>query len=263
LLQASLSSSTHFVHWLLLTGLSTRPTRPQKSGTLLFSPTNILVEVEGSLISQWLKRLGLLAIVVLLPSCYIPDKFKSELRLSRYGDYSLTFKGDLLWAPILDDYRKGKVTIENEQEKLENIRKDLIRDNAVRKMEPRGRGRFAIEYERDGRLGKVQLVALLRRDARLIALRSKENGMIAIHANSLKPSDTQIMAEMGLNMEGEFRITTDANVVENNATEVRLFGVYKVYIWKIENPLSPMPHLVMLRDDDPQRPLSPRVSELP
>ena len=71
------------------------------------------------------------------------------------------------------------------------------------------------------------------------------------------------MAEMGLNMEGEFRITTDANVVENNATEVRLFGVYKVYIWKIENPLSPMPHLVMLRDDDPQRPLSPRVSELP
>jgi hypothetical protein len=35
---------------------------------------------------------------------------------------------------------------------------------------------------------------------------------------------------MGLNMEGEFRITTDANVVENNATEVRLFGVYKVYI---------------------------------
>ena len=96
------------------------------------------------MIREWTKRLGVLAALLLLSSCYIPDKFKSELRLSRYGDYALTFKGDLMWAPILDDYRKGKVTIENEQEKLDNIRKDLIRDIAVRKMESRGKGRFAV-----------------------------------------------------------------------------------------------------------------------
>ncbi|MDO8606229.1 MAG: hypothetical protein Q7R40_06820 [Phaeospirillum sp.] len=213
------------------------------------------------MIAEWAKRLGVLAALLLLSSCYIPDKFKSELRLSRYGDYSLTFKGDLLWAPILDDYRKGKVTLENEKDKLDNIRKDLIRDVAIRKMESRGKGRFAVEYERAGRLGYVQLIALLRRDARLLAMRSKENGVIAIHANSMKPSDAQILAEMGLNMEGEFRITTDGNVLEHNATEVRPFGAAKVYIWKIENPLSAMPHLVMLRDNDPNRPLAPRVSE--
>jgi hypothetical protein len=213
-------------------------------------------------IRDWAKRLGVLAAVFLLSSCYIPDKFKSELRLSRYGDYALSFKGDLLWAPILDDYRKGKVTIENEQEKLDNIRKDLIRDIAVRKMESRGKGRFAVEYDRAGRLQKVQLIALLRRDARLLAMRSMENGVIVIHANAMKPSDAQIMAEMGLTMEGEFRITTDGNVLEHNATEVRPFGTSRVYIWKIENPLSPMPHLVMLRDNDPGRPLDPRASEL-
>lgn len=214
------------------------------------------------MIRDWAKRLGVLAAVFLLSSCYIPDKFKSELRLSRYGDYALSFKGDLLWAPILDDYRKGKVTIENEQEKLDNIRKDLIRDIAVRKMESRGKGRFAVEYDRAGRLQKVQLIALLRRDARLLAMRSMENGVIVIHANAMKPSDAQIMAEMGLTMEGEFRITTDGNVLEHNATEVRPFGTSRVYIWKIENPLSPMPHLVMLRDNDPGRPLDPRASEL-
>jgi hypothetical protein len=212
-------------------------------------------------VRDWAKRLGVLAAVLLLSSCYIPDKFKSELRLSRYGDYALSFKGDLLWAPILDDYRKGKVTIENEQEKLDNIRKDLIRDIAVRKMESRGKGRFAVEYDRAGRLQKVQLIALLRRDARLLAMRSMENGVIVIHANAMKPSDAQIMAEMGLTMEGEFRITTDGNVVEHNATEIRPFGTSRVYIWKIENPLSPMPHLVMLRDNDPGRPLNPRASE--
>ena len=215
------------------------------------------------MISQWLKRLGVLAIVVPLLSCYIPDKFKGELRLSRYGDFDLNFKGDLLWAPLLDGYRKGLITPENEPEKLENIRKDLIRDIAVRKIEPRGKGRFTIEYERAGRLGKVQLVALLRRDTRMIAMRSKESGEIAIHANSLKPSDARILSELGLTMEGEFRITTDAKVLEHNATEVRPFGAHKVYIWKIENSLSATPHLVMMRDDDPLRPLAPRASEMP
>jgi len=211
---------------------------------------------------DWLKRLGVLAAVLLLSSCYIPDKFKSELRLSRYGDYALTYKGDLMFGPILDDYRNHTIKPEDEPERLENIRRDLARDMAVHKVESRGKGRFAVDYERAGRLERVQLIALIRRDARMISLRSLENGAIVIAANSMKPSDAQIMAELGLTMEGEFRITTDANVVENNATEVRQFGKARVYIWKIENALSTMPHLVMIRDDDPQRPLAPRVSNM-
>ena len=212
---------------------------------------------------DWLKRIGVLAALLLLSSCYIPDKFKSELRLSRYGDYALTFKGDLMWAPILDSYRKGNVTPENEADKINNILKDLVRDIAVKKAVSKGKGRFAVEYERTGRLGQVQLISLLRRDARLLSMRSSENNAIVIHGNSMKPSDAQILAEMGLNMEGEFRITTDANVVEHNATSVKPFGNARVYIWTIENALSAMPHLVMIRDNDPNRPLAPRPSEIP
>ncbi|ARJ65509.1 hypothetical protein WV31_07505 [Magnetospirillum sp. ME-1] len=211
---------------------------------------------------DWLKRIGVLAAVLLLSSCYIPDKFRSELRLSKYGDYSLTYKGDLMFAPILDDYRKNKIKPENEAERQENIRRDLARDIAFRKIESKGKGRFAVEYERVGRLGKVQLTSLIRRDARLLSLRSMENGAIVIRANAMKPSDAQILAELGLNMEGEFRITTDGNVVKHNATQVKPFGTSKVYIWKIENPLAVMPELVMIRDVDPARPLAPRPSEL-
>ncbi|WP_096702896.1 hypothetical protein [Magnetospirillum sp. 15-1] len=211
---------------------------------------------------DWLKRIGVLAAVLLLSSCYIPDKFKSELRLSKYGDYSLTYKGDLMFAPILDDYRKNKIKPEDEAERQENIRRDLARDIAFRKIESKGKGRFAVEYERVGRLERVQLTSLIRRDARLISMRSMENGAIVIKANAMKPSDAQILAELGLNMEGEFRITTDGNVVKHNATQVKPFGTAKVYIWKIENPLSVMPELVMIRDNDPQRPLAPRASEM-
>ena len=209
--------------------------------------------------SNWLKqaclRLGVLALLLPLASCYVPDKFRSELRLSRYGDYALSFDGDLIYAPILDDYATGKITPENEEEKNNNIYKDLVRDPAIKDLRRAGKGRFHVKYERQGRLGANQLVALIRRDARMLALKSKPDGTIIIDANGVKPGDAQRMAELGITMEGEFRITTDANVVNHNATEVRSFGQYKVYVWKIENALSLTPTLIMLRDPDPARPL--------
>ena len=86
-------------------------------------------------------------------------------------------------------------------------------------------------------------------------MNSTEDGTIVIDANGVKPGDAQRMAELGITMEGEFRITTDANVIRHNATAVRSFGQYKVYVWRIENALSATPTLVMLRDPDPNRPL--------
>lgn len=203
----------------------------------------------------WWRALAVVALTFALSSCYIPDKFRGELRLSKYGDYALSYEGDLIWAPILHDYAEGKITPENEEEKNNNIYKDLVRDPAVKDLRRAGKGRFHVKYERMGRLKKVQLTSLLRRDARLISLKSNEDGTIVIDANGVKAGDAQRMAELGIGMEGEFRITTDANVLRHNASEVRPFGLYKVYVWRIENALSPTPTLVMLRDDDPARPL--------
>lgn len=202
-----------------------------------------------------LRFVAALVSLLALSSCYVPDKFRSELRLSRFGDFALSYEGEMIYAPILHDYANGKITPENENERLENIYKDLIRDPAFKLVERAGKGRFKVKYERMGRLGKVQLNAYIRRDAKLLSLKSTKDGGIIVDANGVKPSDAQKMSEIGVGMEGSFRVTTDGNVLKHNATEVRQFGLYKVYIWKIENPLSPMPFLVMLRDDDPTRPL--------
>jgi hypothetical protein len=199
--------------------------------------------------------MAVIALTFALTSCYIPDNFHGELRLSRYGDWAMSYEGDLIYAPILHDYAEGKITAENEDERNQNIYKDLVRDPAIKDLKRAGKGRFHVKYERMGRLGKVQLSALIRRDARMLALKSAEDGTIAIAGNGVKPGDAQRMAELGISMRGEFRITTDANVLRHNATEVRPFGQYRVYIWKIENAFSPPPHLVMQREDDPQRPL--------
>lgn len=201
------------------------------------------------------RSLAFLAATLTLASCYVPDKFKAELRLSRFGDYSLAYQGDLIYAPILHDYVKGNITPENEAERHDHIKADLIRDSAFKSVEHSGKGRFTVKYERSGRLGKTHLSAILRRDARMITLRAKENNLVLIDAFTVKPADAQKMAEMKVSMKGEFRVVTDGNIIRHNASDVRQLGTYNVYIWTIENALSPVPHLVMIRDPDPARPL--------
>lgn len=198
---------------------------------------------------------AMFALALVLSSCYVPDKFKAELRLSKYGDWAMNFDGDLIYAPILHEYAAGNITPENEEEKNNNIYRDLVRDPAIKDLKRAGKGRFHVKYERMGRLGKVQLSALIRRDARMLALKSAEDGTIVVAGNAVKAGDAQRMTELGITMQGEFRITTDAKVLRHNATEVRPFGDYTVYIWKIENAFSQSPNLLIQREDDPQRPL--------
>ena len=193
------------------------------------------------------------ALMLVLASCYIPDKFRAELQFSRYGDYRMTFDGEVMYAPMMHDYAEGKITPEDEPERLEIVHRDLARDPAVKSIESLGKGRFKVHYQREGTLGPNQLIALFRRDAALIRMKSMPDGRIFIAANGIKPSDAEAMAKFGVGMQGEFRITTDANVVAHNAAEVRPFGAYQVYIWHIDNPLSPMPHMAIMRDADPAR----------
>jgi hypothetical protein len=205
-------------------------------------------------------RSALIILMLALNSCYVPDKFKAELRLSRYGDYALSFEGELIYMPIQHDYAEGTVKPAEEAERLENIRKDLVRDRAFTEVKPLGKGRFLVKYlgpvrngRAGGRLGPNELVSIIRRDVHMLMIKSNPDNQVVILSDSIRPTDAQAMQKVNLNMSGEFRLTTDGNVIRNNATEVRSMGETKVYIWKIENPLSPMPHAIMIRDIDPER----------
>ncbi len=205
------------------------------------------------------------SLVLFLSSCYVPDHFMAELRLSQYGDYQLTFHGDLVYLPILYDYAAGRVPADKDAERQKQIRQDLVRDKSFTKVVTLGHGRFRVSYVgpltapgvRGGRLGRDELVAIIRRDSRMLTLRSLPNNEIIVAASHLKPADAKVMAEEGVAMKGEFRITTNINVIKNNAEQVRPFGRYTVYIWHIDGPSSPMPYLVGIRNIDPTRPLPP------
>jgi hypothetical protein len=204
---------------------------------------------EGSSLRQRGLRASIVlaGLLLILAGCYVPDKFKSEVRVGSDGSYAISFYGDLIWAPLYRDLQRGAVPADQIPVKIAEIERDLKRDPAFKKVESAGDGRFHVTYRREGRLQATDLVTFVRRNAIILQLKASPDGRVALDGSAMKPSEANEAATMGLTVEGEFRLITDAQVLSHNAGKVTLYQGYPVYIWKIQNAFSPPPHLVMQR----------------
>ena len=196
--------------------------------------------------ARW--AIGALAMLALLAGCYLPNNFKSEVRLGRTGDYALSFYGELAWAPLVRDIQDKKLSPEEIPAKIAMIKKDLARDSNFKSVESLGKGRFKVSYERQGHLGPHAEVIFVRSNAIIIQLHSTPDGLIRVEGNTLRPADAQTLTQLGIDIQGEFRVVTDGLVKDHNAGTVRPFGSATLYIWSIQNAFSPAPHLVMQRE---------------
>lgn len=194
------------------------------------------------------RSFGLVAATLLttLSGCYLPDKFMAEIRISRSGAYAINFRGDLVYGPLYADIAQGKVPPEDAAKKIAALERDLRRDSAFKKLESLGQGRFRVHYERQGVLERTGLVTFVRRNAAIMSIKATDNGTITVRTNKVSPPDAEWLMQNGLPLTGEFRVVTDATVLEHNATEIRQYQGWPVYVWRIENAMSPTPKMVML-----------------
>ncbi len=91
---------------------------------------------------SWRRKgaLALAGVLLLgLSACYVPDKFKSEIRLGRTGDYAIGFWGDLVWAPLYRDIQKNNIPAAEIPGKIAEIQADLQRDSNFKKIESAGK----------------------------------------------------------------------------------------------------------------------------
>lgn len=194
-------------------------------------------------------RAGLAALLcILLGSCYLPDKFKSEIRIAKDGGFALTYYGDLVYAPLFADIKNGKLTPEQTRERIASVIRDLKRDSNFREITDKGNGRFGVRYERQGRVEGTNLATFIRRNVRILSIEGNPDGTLTVSGTTIPAAEGQQLTAYGVSLQGEVRVVTDAAVIEHNASSVRPFGPYNVYIWTIENALSPAPKLKMVRD---------------
>lgn len=203
------------------------------------------------LFASWQARFITAAAVVMLgalAACYLPNNFRSEIRMGATGDFALSFYGELIWAPLYRDIQNGKFTSDQLPKEIEEIRKDIVRDPGFKVVESMGQGRFKVEYERQGRLKPSDEVTFVRRNAIILLIKATPDGKVAINGAGIKPSDAKTITDMGLTMKGQFDIITDGLVTTNNATRVEPFQTYQRYLWVVDGPFSPSVHFVMQRE---------------
>ncbi|EKV31503.1 hypothetical protein C882_3876 [Caenispirillum salinarum AK4] len=182
----------------------------------------------------------------LLAGCYLPDRFESEIRLTQTGEYGLYYEGDLIWLPLVRDLRMGKVTEAEIPEKMDVLEADLARDSNFSKVEPTGTARFAVEYNRLGKLNWPELVTFVRRNARIISMETDpETGTVSVRGSqAIKMIDPETIERIGLNSRGLLRVTTNAEVIEHNADSVRSGPRgYTLYDWNINGVRGQEPRL--------------------
>ncbi len=193
----------------------------------------------------------LAAVLLLLPlvaSCYVPDDFLVEIRVNRAGDFGLTYKGTLTWAPLWRDIRRGELTEAEIAEKVDNVRNDLVRYPGFGRVEHEGAGRFRVFYQTTGHVQGEESYYFLRSNARVFAIISRDDGLMVVRTHALTEQNKADMLAVGLDTRGKMRVVTNRPVLQHNASATQEAGNgFTYYDWVVESVTQDAPRIVMGR----------------
>ena len=184
-----------------------------------------------------------------LGGCYVPARFDAEVAITRFGAYDMKFQGYMAQIELYDALRKGELTSAEETERVGVIKSDFMRDSSTKSFEYYKQGFFKVVWHKAGDILQSRMVTFFRRNENILSISYvKDKGQITVRATPIGPDRAQTLANMGLNMQGQLRVRTDAQVVSHNAgqetvpKDPRSPGE-KLYVWNIKNVTDPPPRL--------------------
>lgn len=191
----------------------------------------------------------------LLTSCYIPDRYEAEIRLTKDGGFGVTFIGQLTYAPLFGQIARGQITPEKAAESDRLILEQLRRDDSFKEVNPLGKGRYQVRFEREGRFaGAMQMVNFATRQRAIFRIRTTEDGLVQMNGSGQGQLYADRFEEVGLSIQGMIRVVTDVEVLEHNATFVRASPTpgFTQYDWRIRNFRDAPPKLIGRLAIDPR-----------
>jgi len=188
-------------------------------------------------------------VMLVLSSCYLPQRFDAEIEIDSAGYYSMIFDGYIADVGLFQKIQSGELSEEEEAQKVAYVESDLSRDTAVQNLEYFKQGHFRIKWERKGDLLKSKTVTFLRRNESMLSLKYvSDAGLIEMMGRSIRKSDREKIAQMGLGMQGEIRLKSSLPVVDHNASEViqdKTDELSKWYVWRIKDIFQSTPRILL------------------
>ncbi|MGE4064323.1 MAG: hypothetical protein AB7E79_13230 [Rhodospirillaceae bacterium] len=195
------------------------------------------------------------AALAMLASCYLPDRFEAEIRLTKDGGYGVTYIGQLTYAPLFGQIARGTISEEKAKENERMILEQLKRDTAFKEVSSLGRGRYQVRFEREGRFGgAMQMVNFATRNQAIFRIRTTEDGLVQVNGSGQGQLYAARFEEIGLRSAGLVRIVTDAEVLDHNATFIRASRTpgFTQYDWRIRSFRDPPPKFIARLAVDPR-----------
>ena len=200
-----------------------------------------------SMLNRLAKVLLTLLITLPLTACWVPDKFGSEIRITKDGNYGISFVGELTWAPLYGQIARGEIDPEAAAEQATGFLATLKADGNFQSVASLGKGRYQVSYDRRGRITRTQMISFVRRNARIFQIRANQDGRISFFGTGAGSSQADQLDAMGLKTDGLLRIVTDAPVLSHNAMSVRPAPMpgYTMYDWKMTSFRQKAPKLTL------------------
>ncbi len=197
----------------------------------------------------------ILCCVVLLVSCYIPDQYECEIRLTKDGGYGITFNGILTYAPLYGQIVRKKIDPEHAKENEKMFLEQLKRDDGFKEVTSLGMGRYKVRFSREGRFaGSHQMVTFVTRQEPIFRILTTESGNVEVNGSGQGKMYAKSLEEVGVKSAGLLRIVTDAQVTDQNAQFTRASPApgFTQYDWRPRSLRDTPPRFVAKLAIDPR-----------
>lgn len=187
----------------------------------------------------------LLAALLSLSGCYIPAAFEADLNIDRSGQFAFRYKGNILAVTLLRKLSTGEVTQANIKEQADIYKRDLARDSGFKKIEYLEKGFYRVEFDRQGNIMKDKTFSFVRSNSQFLAIKRRPDGLIEVYGNQPPKQLADALIARGFDVQGVFRIWTNAKVISTNAPQKREDTSPKVYQWPIQSMRDEPPSLIL------------------
>ena len=192
----------------------------------------------------------LVAIVLsrMLAGCYLPVRFDAEIEITRTGYYEIIFDGYVTEVTLFDALRRRSLSPGEEQTCADNVIQDFRRDSATQEARYVKPGIFKVNWRKSGDLLRARMITFFRRnESMLIVKYVKDTRLITVQATPIGKKNARKLLDIGLGMQGQLRVKTDAKVVDHNAGRVVDTAArnQKMYVWDVVDIIAPAPKITI------------------
>lgn len=192
------------------------------------------------------RPLALLALILPLAGCWLPDDFTIDMNLRADGRYAFKYEGALTSFPMLRRLGEEDPAPEAERAWADIYIRDLQRDSGYERIEYLGLARFDVLYERQGDIVEHPTFYFVRSNSRIMAV-TQVDAIVRLFGDRPPERYRQELIDKGFDVNGTVRIWTDAQVIDHNAARV-VQGTPTRYEWEITSMNQPMPKMTLRID---------------